>query len=219
MPRTPRHVFGGGVYHVLNRGNGRARIFNNESEYRAFLDLMEAGASRFGVRVCSYVLLDNHFHQVLWPREDCAVSAYMHWLTGTHAMQRRRIDRTVGSGHVYQGRFKSFPIQESDYYYNCVSYVEGNALRAELVQRAEHWEWSSLFERLNGGRLVSPGPLELPANWVDLVNTGHSPVALQELRTCARSGRPYGARSWVESAAKEHRLLKKLRPRGRPERK
>jgi putative transposase len=133
-------------------------------------------------------------------------------------MQRRAKDASFGSGHVYQSRFKCFPVQTEDYYYTCLSYVEGNAQRAGLVARAELWPWSSLHERLCGGKILSPGPLQLPENWADIVNAGPNAVELRDLRMCARASRPYGVNAWVERAVARHGLETHLRPRGRPRR-
>jgi putative transposase len=219
MPRTRRNVFAGTVYHVLNRGNDRARLFDNDSDYRGFLDLMEHTAVHVPMRVVGYDLMPNHIHFLLWPEDDDGISCYMHRLTGTHALQRRFRDSTVGTGHVYQGRFKSFPLQTEAYYYTCLKYVEDNAHRAGLVARAEEWPWSSLHERLRGGEILCPGPLPLPENWSEIVNIGAGADELSEIRTCARTGRPYGDAEWVERAATRHGLEAQLRPRGRPRRK
>ena len=216
MPRTRRHIFAGTVYHVLNRGNERAQIFHNPNDYNGFLRLMEKAALRVPMRVIGFDLMPNHEHLLLWPEDDKAISAYMKWLTGTHALQHRSKYGTTGSGHVYQGRFSCFPVQTETYYYTCLSYVEGNALRAGLVERAEHWPWSSLYERVHGGCILTPGPLQLPENWLDIVNIGPNAVELSDLRVCARGGRPYGQTEWTERAAARHGIESRVRPRGRP---
>jgi putative transposase len=219
VPRTRRHIFAGTVYHVLNRGNDRARIFHNDGHYRGFLELMEETAVKVPMRVVGYDVMPNHVHLLLWPEDDNGISCYMHRLTGTHALKLRFRDSTVGTGHVYQGRYKCFPVQTDAYYYTCLKYVEDNAHRAGLVTRAELWPWSSLNERLHGGQILSPGPLPLPENWREIVNFGPDAAELNEIRTCARAGRPYGAVEWVERAVARHGLQAPARPRGRPRRK
>jgi putative transposase len=219
MPRTRRHIHAGTVYHVHNRGNERARIFTNDNDYRGYLGLMEEAAVRVPMRVVGFTLMPNHVHLLLWPEDDGAVSAYMKWLTGTHALQHRFRSVSVGTGHVYQGRFKCHAVQTEGYYYTCLNYIEGNAPRAGLVTRPEYWPWSSLFERIHGGNILSDGPLSLPENWVDIVNAGPGAKELQELRACARASRPYGTHEWVEQAVARHHLLPQPLPRGRPRRK
>jgi putative transposase len=219
MPRTRRHIFAGTVYHVLNRGNERARIFHTHNDYRRFIDLMEEVAVKVPMRVIGYDVMPNHVHLLLWPEADDSISRYMHRLTGTHALQLRFKDSTVGTGHVYQGRFKCFPVQTEEYYFTCQKYVEDNAHRAGLVARAELWQWSSLYERLHGGRILSPGPLPLPERWPEIVNLGPGDSELDAIRTCARGGRPYGSAEWVDQAVARHGLEARVRPRGRPRRK
>ena len=219
MSRPRRRTFGGTVYHVMNRGNERVRIFHDDSDYRGFLDLMIKVGTLVPMRVVGFEIMPTHWHMLLWPETDDGISCYLHRLTGTHAMQRRLKDGKTGTGHVYQGRFRCFAVQTEDYYYTCLKYVEDNARHAGLVSRAELWPWSSLYERFHGGRILSPGPLPLPGNWPDLVNAGLSSSELEDLRTCARSGRPYGTAEWVEKAVASHGLEAQLRPRGRPRRK
>jgi putative transposase len=219
MPRTRRHTFAGTVYHVLNRGNDRARIFHSHKEYRGFLDLMEETTVKVPMRVVGYDVMPNHVHLLLWPEDDDGISCYMHRLTGTHALRLRFSNSTVGTGHVYQGRFKCFPVQTDAYYYTCLAYVEDNARRARLVRRAELWPWSSLCERIHGGRILSPGPLPLPENWPEIVNAGPTAADLEAIRACSRTGRPYGAPEWVNLAVARHGLQAQTIPRGRPRRK
>jgi putative transposase len=142
MPRTARCSSGGYTYHVLNRGNARGAVFHGADDYEAFLDLMAESSVRTPMRVLAYCLMPNHFHLTLWPREDGDVSRWMHWLMTTQV--RRYLGRYRSSGHVWQGRFKAFPIQEDEHLLSVIRYIERNPLRGGLVGRAEEWPWSSL---------------------------------------------------------------------------
>ncbi len=142
MPRTARSCLGGYSYHVLNRGNARAIVFQKPDGSDAFLDLMAESSVRTPMRILAYCLMPNHFHLALWPREDGDVSRWMHWLMTTHV--RRHLGRYRSSGHVWQGRFKAFPIQEDEHLLAVLRYIERNPLPAGLVGRAEEWPWSSL---------------------------------------------------------------------------
>ena len=113
MPRQLRKAKGGVVYHVLNRANGRLKIFKTDSDFAAFERILAEGAERVPMRICGYCLMSNHWHLVLWPHQDGDLSAFMKWITGTHSHRWHVAHRTVGIGHLYQGRYKSFPVQGS----------------------------------------------------------------------------------------------------------
>src|SRR5207244_11561664 len=101
-------------------------------------------------RLLSYCLMPNHWHLMLWPREDDELTAFVRWLTHTHTMRWHAHYHTAGTGHLYQGRFKSFPVQTDEHFLTVCRYVERNALRARLVPRAEDWRWSCLWRRKHG---------------------------------------------------------------------
>ncbi len=144
MPRTNRIAPGGWVFHVLNRGNGRMRIFDKDGDYRAFETLLSESLNRFRLRLLCYCLMPNHWHLVLWPRADGDLGRFMQRLTTTHVRRWHLHRHTVGHGHLYQGLYKSFPIQQDEHFLTVCRYVERNPLRANLVERAQDWHWSSL---------------------------------------------------------------------------
>jgi putative transposase len=215
MPRYPRVTPAGYVYHVLNRGNDRKLLFHKTSDYQGFLEHLREALTRFAVRLIAYCLMPNHWHLLLWPEGDNAIPAYLHRVTTLHALQVRELTGTVGHGHVYQGRYKSFPVQTEVYYWNVLRYVEANALRANLVPRAEAWQWSSAGEyvRTPSGILV-PGPLPVPPNWLDIVNAIPPKYEIDEIRESIRRGRPYGSNEWTRATAMELGLQHTLRSRG-----
>src|ERR1700694_260631 len=141
MPRTARASQGGYCYHVLNRGNGRRAVFHKNGDYAAFLKLLGQAAERTPVRLVAYCLMPNHFHLALWPRGDGDLSDYMMWLLTAHV--RRYHQHYHSNGHVWQGRFKAFPIQEDDHLLTVLRYIERNPVRVGLVQLAQQWRWSS----------------------------------------------------------------------------
>jgi putative transposase len=97
------------------------------------------------MRLLSYCLMPNHWHLVLWPRADGELSDFGHWLTLTHTQRWHAHYHNVGTGHLYQGRFKSFPVARDEHFLQLCRYVERNPLRAGLVRRAEAWQWGSLW--------------------------------------------------------------------------
>jgi putative transposase len=222
MPRNRRHAPGGFVYHVLNRGVGRRRLFDGLNDYRAFEEILVETLDKVPLRICGYCLMPNHWHFVVWPEHDGELAAFLQRLTVTHVTRWQKHRRRVGEGHLYQGRFKSFPIEQDDYFYQVLRYVERNALRAGLVDRAEEWRWSSLWRMERGmpddRRWLARWPLPRPRRWVDLVNEPQTEAEVAALRRCVTRGRPYGSEDWIARTARDLALSSTLRPRGRPRR-
>ena len=196
-------------------------VFHEDFDYETFLHVVaETQKHVNGARLLAYCLMPNHWHLVLWPRRDGELSDFMHWLTLTHTQRWHAHYQNIGGGHLYQGRFKSFPVQTDEHYLTVCRYVERNALRAGLVERAESWRWGSLAQRrgigLARGPVLSDGPLPWPKNWLDQVNRALKEKELQSLRQCVERGQPYGGEAWVKRAAGKLGLASTLRPRGRP---
>ncbi len=142
MPRAARASVGDQCYHVLNRGNSARRVFFKEGDYQAFLKALAHACIEVPMRVLAWCLMPNHFHLVLWPHAENDLSRWMHWLLNTHVRRYHR--HYHSSGHLWQGRFKAFAIAHDEHLLTVLRYVERNALRAGLVERAEQWPWSSL---------------------------------------------------------------------------
>jgi putative transposase len=117
------------MYHVINRANGRARIFSTDADYRLFEELLNEGKEQFDMRILAYTIMSNHWHLLLHPREDGDVGRFMHWLTTTHATRYHSQKKTVGGGHVYQGRYKSFLVDTDRYCLTVLKYIERNPVR------------------------------------------------------------------------------------------
>jgi putative transposase len=142
------------------------------------------------------------------------------WLTLTHTQRWHAFRQSAGSGHVYQGRFKSFPIQEDEHLVTVARYVERNALRANLVRRAEDWRWGSLYRWLRGTAddrgLLSAWPLPRAPGWLAHVNSPQTEGELAALRRCVDRGSPFGSDVWTERTIRRLDLESTIRPRGRP---
>ncbi len=216
MPRIARATAGGLCYHVLNRGNGRARVFHKDEDYQAFIDLIAAASLRLPMRVLGYCLMPNHFHLMVRPFSNGELSTWMQWLMTSHV--RRYHAHYHSSGHVWQGRFKSFIVQKNEHFLTAMRYIERNALRAGLVKRAENWRFGSLYWRTAGRQLglLTDWPVQRPRRWREMVNRPQSETELEALRRCVQRGRPYGDERWVKRAAKRYDLETTLRPLGRP---
>ena len=220
MPRRARIAPGEVVYHVLNRAVARLPLFEKRADYEAFERVLAVAVERHPVRVLAYCVMPNHWHMVLWPREDGQLTAFLRWLTHTHTMRWHAHRHTAGTGHLYQGRFKAFPVQTDEHFLTVCRYVERNALRAQLVARAEQWRWSSLWRREQGTEefqaLLSEWPVERPPTWLEMVNQPQSEADLQGVRRAVTKSAPYGSDTWRTDTARRLGLEYTLRERGRP---
>ena len=195
MPRTRRADEPGYVYHVLNRGNGRQAIFHDGGDFAAFERVLGEGLARYPVDLLTYCLMGNHWHLVLSPREPGAMGRLMGWVGVTHVRRHHAAHGTRGGGHVYQGRFKSFPIAADGHLLLVLRYVEANARRAGLVARSADWPWGGLHARAAGGKPVALAawPVDVPADWAAVVDDDLPPPALARLRRDhVAKGRPFG---------------------------
>ena len=192
MPRRHREASGGIVYHVLNRAVGRMKLFETDSDYVAFERVLTETWERTGVRILCYCVMPNHWHLILWPREDGELSEVMRWLTVTHTQRWHAHYHTSGTGPIYQGRFKSFPVESDEHFLTVARYVERNALRANLVERAQDWSWSSFWRRRQRdksvAKLLSEWPIPRPSDWTRRVNRPLTPGELKSVRHCVRRG-------------------------------
>jgi len=220
MGRPIRAADGGPVYHVLNRANARMTIFHKPDDYAAFERVLHEAVERTKTRLLAYCLLPNHWHLVVWPQADGELSRFTGWLTLTHTQRWHAHRHTTGSGHLYQGRFKSFPVQDDGHFFTVCRYVERNALRANLAERAEDWRWGSLYRWLRGtaqeASLLSAWPLRRLAGWVEEVNAPQTEAELAAVRRAVNRGCPFGETSWSERMVARLGLESTLRPQGRP---
>jgi putative transposase len=167
---------------VLNRANARMTMFEQDAECQAFEQVLHEAVERTQTRLLAYCIMPNHWHLMVWPNQDSELSRFVGWLTLTHTQRWHAHRHSRGSGHVYQGCFKSFSVQRDEHFLTACRYVERNALRAKLVERAEQWRWSSLYRR----RLtkaaekswLSAWPLERPRRWTALVNGAETEAEL-----------------------------------------
>ena len=172
------------------------------------------------MRVLAYCLMPNHWHLLLWPRKEGDLGRFMHRLTVTHVRRWHEHHHSTGRGHVYQGTYKSFPVQEDMHFLKVAHYVERNALRANLVERAQDWRWCSLWRRQNaaGGEdgLLTEWPVPRPSDWLVRVNRPQLAAEEQALQLSVTRGRPFGDADWQARTASRLGLEKTFRPRGRP---
>ena len=179
MARRPRKASATGFFHVVNRAARREKIFLRPQDYRGFIDVLAEGLRRHPVRLISFCIMANHWHLVVGPTETRTLSGLLHWVTTTHAVRVNQRRKTTGEGPIYQGRFRSDAVETTGDLMRVCRYVERNALRANLVKRAQDWPWCSLAERLRTEPslpLVTT-PFLASQAWTEHVNT---PLTIQE---------------------------------------
>ena len=219
MPR--RWAPAGYVYHIFNRAVPGVLLFERPEDYFAFERILEEACERIPMRILAYCLMPNHWHLVLQPYKDGDLAKFMHWLTTTHAHRWRQARNNTGRGHVYQGPYKSIPVETSLYLVILFRYVERNALTANLVERAEDWRWCSLWRRLHPHVVDGVPPLSLwpggrPEQWTDFVNESQTEKEIAALKVALARGQPFGSSVWREETSKALGLQSTLRQRGRP---
>jgi putative transposase len=198
----------------MNRGNGRRTVFHKDGDFDAFRKLLGEAAARTDMRLLAYCLMPNHFHLTLWPRRDGDLSDYMMWLLTAHV--RHYHQHYHSSGHVWQGRFRAFPIEEDDHLLTALRYIERNPVRAGVVASAQDWLWSSAAPATALQPIIDPGPVIRPEHRLDQVNVPQTEAEVERLREHLRRNRPYGHPNGMEQTAKRLGLEASLRPRGRP---
>jgi len=214
------------IFHVINRGNARRELFAKPADYDAFERAMAEAHAHVPMRLLAYCLMPNHWHLVLRPHHAGDLGRYMHRLTTTHVRRWHAHHHTQGGGHLYQGTYKSFPIQDGEHLLTVCRYVERNALRAGLVGpapdgRAEHWTWCSAWRRDHPAVTADKPPLSdwpapRPKQWRRLLNLPQPEKQLAAIRTSVQRGRPLGDAAWQQATAKRLSLESTFRTRGRP---
>ena len=220
MARRKRVCLAGEVFHVLNRAGARLTIFEKPADYDAFLPVLNETWQIVPLPVFAMVAMPNHWHFVVRPTQDDQVSDFFRRLTVMHTMRYHARYKTGGTGHLYQGRFKSFPIQRDEHLLTVMRYVERNPVRANFVDLAEEWQWGSAYARQQSADkspwLAPPIDPPLPRQWRSWVNKAETDAELKSLRACIQRGLPFGDDRWIKSSTVRLGLESTTRPRGRP---
>ncbi|MBN2894581.1 MAG: transposase [Campylobacterales bacterium] len=215
MPRIARGETVGGIYHLINRGNMRMQVFDDAEDYEYFFDLLAKAKLKERVELHAYALMPNHFHLLLSPQREGSLSRFMQWVMTSHVRHYHKKNKT--SGHIWQGRYKSFLVQQESYYVTLLHYIEANALRAGLVKKAEEYMYASLHERIHHNRALLHEPyVALGSDWIERVNTALSLFELERVRNSVNRQSPLGDEAWQIETAQRLGLMATLNARGRP---
>jgi putative transposase len=218
MARLPRVAIPDLPHHVTQRGNARQLVFAHDSDRATYLQLLHQYCELYQVALLGYCLMSNHVHLIAVPHTASALSDVLRHTHGRYAAYWNA--RLASSGHVWQGRFYSCPLDES-HLWEALRYVELNPVRARMVANAEQWKWSSAAAH---GADAPDGCLDMTpwqarwnaAAWREYLAAGVPETAIAALRRSTHTGRPLGTPAFV--AALEKSTLRLLAPRtgGRP---
>ncbi|MBF0263527.1 MAG: transposase [Magnetococcales bacterium] len=213
MARIARVVAPGLPHHVTQRGNRRQQTFFEEQDYQVYLDLMAEGCARFGVEIWAYCLMPNHVHLIAVPRTEESLRLA---IGEAHRRYTRHVNfRQRWRGHLWQGRFASFPLDEA-YLLAAARYVELNPVRARMVSLPQEYPWSSARSHLSGlaDRLINPRPLlDIIPDWSLFLASRLADETMETLRRHERTGRALGHEPFLDQLeAQLQRILKPRKP-------
>lgn len=220
MPRIKRVDIQDNYYHILNRANARLKIFFQEEDYILFEKVLEEAWEIFDTRIIAYSIMPNHFHLVIHTQVNGELSKFMKWLTQTHTLRWHSKNETLGSGSLYQGRYKSFIIQDDNHLLTVIRYVERNPLTANLVKNPLNWKFSSLYRRYEGTKrqkeVLSEWPFQEPDDYLPFLKTPITEKEIEKLEKSEQKGAPFGDDEYVKGMVKKFNLGSTLRGSGRP---
>ncbi len=156
MPRKPRFFLPDTPVHVVQRGHSREPVFFEDSDYHAYLDWLTEAASRYECAIHAYVLMTNHVHVLVTPREPEGVSRMMQYVGRRYVPY---INYTYGtSGSIWEGRYKASLIHDEQYLLICMRYIELNPVRAKMTHAPRQYRWSSYRANAEGreDKLITP---------------------------------------------------------------
>lgn len=150
MPRAPRLQDAGYVHHVISRGNDRQPLFKSSKDYQRYLFHLDESRKKYPIKIYNYVLMENHIHLLVEPKADGSLSKVMEDTSKAYA---KYFNKKYGRvGHVFQGRFKSFLVQQERYFFACSRYIDLNPVKAGVVSEPKDYIWSGYSDLATGKR-------------------------------------------------------------------
>ena len=208
MSRVARIVAPRLPHHVTQRGNRQANIFLSDEDRYACLRYLHQYSQKHGFRVWAYCLMTNHVHIVGVPSTEESLSRTFRDAHTVYAMRFNKVNGT--SGHLWQGRFNSCPLDEN-HLWAAVRYVERNPVRAGLVRHACEYAWSSAqaHSRVRADKLLDPGfpPENVIEDWADWLMDEDDPALVHMVRHRTEKGTPCGNAAFVRTV--QERMLRR----------
>ena len=219
MPRVARIVAPGHPHHITQRGNYAQEVFPEDSDRQQYLEWIAEYSKKHEVSLLGYCLMGNHVHFIAVPRKDDSLAKTFnaaHMRYSQYINKKRNV-----RGHLWQGRFFSC-VLEGAHIQHAARYIERNPVRAQIVQRAWDWPWSSARQHSGEGRsgLVLGdvfGYMEIPASqWKGYLSGEEDARAIEVIRRHTYTGRPLGKIEFIEQLQKRFQRRLAALPRGRP---
>ena len=216
MPRIARGIADNQIYHIINRGNRREAVFHDNYDYEKFLKLLIESKEKYAIKIYAYCLMPNHFHLVIYTKYADSLSQGMHWISSSSVRYYNK--RYNISGHLWQGRYKSFIVQEDSYLLVLLKYVEANPKRARIVKDCIDYKYSSANNRIknNENLITDEIPILLPDDWYGYINSDEKITDIESIRNCINRQAPLGDKNWKYMVSKKYNLESTINPRGRP---
>jgi putative transposase len=216
MPRIARGLADNQIYHIINRGNRREAVFHDNYDYEKFLKLIIESKEKYAIKIYAYCLMPNHFHLVIYTKYADSLSQAMHWISSSYVRYYNK--RYNISGHLWQGRYKSFIVQEDSYLLVLLKYVEANPKRARIVKDCIDYKYSSANNRIknNENLITDEVPILLPDDWYAYINSDEKITDIESIRNCINRQAPLGDKNWKYMVSKQYNLESTMNPRGRP---
>jgi len=147
MPRQARIILNNTAHHIVQRGHNRQAVFIEDADYQYYIDTLKEWKEELGVKVYGYCLMTNHVHLIIDPcNNNASLGKLMKRLAGRQTRYVNRLERRSGS--LWEGRYKSSPIETDCYLLACCRYVDLNPVKAGMVKRAEDYVWSSYAQKI-----------------------------------------------------------------------
>lgn len=216
MPRVARGLVDSQIYHIINRGNRRETVFHDNYDYERFLKLLLESKEKYSIDIYAYCLMPNHFHLVIYTKYSDNLSKALHLISSSYVRYYNRKYKI--SGHLWQGRYKSFIVEQDSYLLVLLKYVEANPKRAKIVKQCEVYKYSSAYKRVNNifDELVSDIPINLPNDWSSYINDEENKTDVDRIRNSIERQTPLGDEFWQLNMVKQYGLESTLNPIGRP---
>jgi putative transposase len=185
MPRTARRLPDQAYLHIINRGNNRQQVFWDRLDYLVFVALLREAKRRYPLSVLGFCLMPNHFHLIARSQTAENVQGFLRWILTCFSRHCQESHHT--SGHLWQGRTKSFLIDREEYLIIALRYIENNPVRAGLVASSRDWEWSSIGFHCTKryGEMIDPPPFFIGEDWPKFVDM---PLTAKEREAIGLSG-------------------------------
>lgn len=225
MPRKPRFFLPDIPAHVVQRGHSREAVFFEDCDYQAYLHWLEEAANRYACAIHAYVLMTNHVHLLVTPKDKQGISRMMQYVGRRYVPY---INATYGaSGSIWEGRYKASLIHDEEYLLTCMRYIELNPVRAGMVKSPARYRWSSYRANAQGKHdaLITPHSLYLalaktPVNrlaaYKALIRAHLDEVELEQLRAAWQTGTPLGNGHFLQKIEKRLQTKVGHNRRGRP---